>query len=50
MGYSIAVNISITRVGNTASVLCAFLEHMYYCIETLSELDGENSEQYCSFL
>lgn len=37
-------------VGNTASILCAFLEDMYYCIETLCKLDVANSEQSCIFL
>jgi protoheme ferro-lyase len=43
-------HINKAGVGNTASILCAFLEDMYYCIETLCELDVENSEQFCSLL
>jgi hypothetical protein len=43
-------HINKARVGNTASILCAFLEDMYYCIETLCELDVENSEQSCRML
>lgn len=43
-------HISNAHVGSTASILCAFLEDMYYCMETLCELDVENSEQSCSCL
>lgn len=43
-------HINNAHVGNTASILYAFLEDTYYCIKTLCELDGENSEQSCSFL
>lgn len=43
-------HINNAHVGNTASILCAFLEDMHCYIKTLCELDVENSEQSCSFL